>query len=47
MRIRSKFDESGYTGFCITLDKILLYNITVITMMKTKVFQNRKLYNHA
>lgn len=27
MRIRSKFDESGYTGFCITLDKILLYNI--------------------
>ena len=26
MRIRSKFDESGYTGFCITLDRILLYN---------------------
>ena len=45
MRIRSKFDESGYTGFCITLEKILLYNqlrFTVITMMKTKVFQNKK-----
>ena len=41
MKIRSKFDESGYTGFCITLDKILLYNI-LRSMMKTKVFQNRK-----
>ena len=27
MKIRSKFDESGYTGFCITLHRILLYNI--------------------
>ena len=42
MKIRSKFDESGYTGFCITLDKILLYKYYVRHMMKTKVFQNRK-----
>ena len=27
MKIRSKFDESVYTGFCITLDTILLYNL--------------------
>ena len=40
MKIRSKFDESGYTGFCITLDKILLYNILGSTRLGNNYGEN-------